>query len=128
LRSGECWSCLKNSGLSIIAAPELQNFDRGPNGTGQDVWDLAQRFSWLRVNVKSLVPRDWNLKTEGRWSEKEWRLHHMKGFLQGLWVGAGAGTKKVENVVVSHSSFFRELLTEGEIYLEPISVKLRYAN
>jgi len=51
----------------------------------------------------------------------------MKGFLQGLWVGAGAGTKKVENVVVSHSSFFRELLTEGEIYLEPISVKLRYA-
>jgi hypothetical protein len=52
----------------------------------------------------------------------------MKGFLQGLWVGAGAGTKKVEIAVVSHSSFFRELLTEGEIYLEPISVKLRYAN
>jgi len=123
-----------NSGLSIIALPQLQNFDQGPNGTGQSADELAKKYGGfqqrnrgakpqhLRVDATSLVAEGWNLKISGKWSEGEWSIHHVKGHLQGLWVGAGAGTKQVEAVVVSHSSFFRNWLEGSEIYL--IYVKL----
>jgi len=110
---------LHNSGFSIIAVPELQNFDKGANGTGMNATTLAKmsnfysRFPpYFRVDV-SLVPSDWNLKQSGKWSKQQWRIDHIKGHLQGLWVGAGAGTKHIEVVVVSHSSFFRKLF-EGD--------------
>ncbi|KAE9375234.1 hypothetical protein N431DRAFT_453897 [Stipitochalara longipes BDJ] len=127
----------QNSDLSIIAVPELQNFDKGPNGRGQSARKLAKKYCrWfkrknkdtppehLRIDAKSLVPRGWNSKESGKWSTGKWRLYHVKGHLQGLWVGAGAGTRKVEVVVVSHSSFFRRLLEDGEFYPEPDTLEL----
>jgi broad specificity phosphatase PhoE len=116
------------SGLTVIALPQLQSLDKGLNGIGLDYDQLNKRYDgthWDQlmmgkpdgwVDVTSFVPVGWNVKEKGKWSNEEfkWRMEDFKGFLKGIWVGAGAGRKRVEVAVVTHGSFLRQLVNDGE--------------
>jgi hypothetical protein len=101
----------------------------GPSGVGLDADELAKQWDgndWMKederrpegwVDATSFVSESWNIKDTGKWSVEEvkWRLDYLKGFLRGIWVGAGAGSEKVEVVVVTHSSLLRKLVKNGKL-------------
>jgi hypothetical protein len=124
------------SGVKIFALPELQNLDSSPNGRGTDLDELSNLFSIAASRNRDLVDvttfgrKGWEYKDEGSvWhaDEIQWRVDHMKGFLKGILLGGGM--KRVEVAVVSHGSFLRKLVKEGELSFNPMlssSANVRY--
>jgi len=120
-------------GIPVIAMSHLQNLDSGPNGSGLDRNELANRYNgnnldkgkfgllpdWVKTN---LVPEGWNLKETGKWSadEVQWRLDFVWGFLQAIWVDTNFGEHKVEIVIVTHGSLLRKLVKDGSTFLPMI--------
>jgi broad specificity phosphatase PhoE len=106
-------------GNDIIALPELQNIDIGPNGTGHNTDALQSQLSGMysesstKPDVWTFMCDDWNKKLGSRWGPEEvnWRIGIIKGLLKGMWLGGGK--KKVEVAMVTHSSFLRQLRRES---------------
>jgi len=120
------YSCLLANN-EIIALPELQNMDTGPNGTGSSVERLQTQWKEgysvgsrgtvnVNVDVWTFMCKDWNVKGSGKWSPDEvnWRVNFFKGFLKGIWLGGGR--KKVEIAVVTHGSFLEKLKGERVLF------------
>jgi hypothetical protein len=95
----------------IIALPELQNWDKGPNGTGKDLpklqkcWEDSYQRGQICIDMWTFMCYDWNRKAYGRWSATELkeRIGFLKGFLKGVWLGGER--KSVEIAVVTHILF-----------------------
>jgi hypothetical protein len=112
-------------GNDIIALPELQNMDPGPNGTGTDIealqgqWPAAGTPCNSKTDFWTFMTKGWNWKRNGKWSpnQVQWRMDFLKGFLKGIWLGGGK--KRVEIAVVTHGSILREL--GGKSSLSPVT-------
>lgn len=103
--------------IPIICLPEIQNLDSGVNGQGMDFEDLKIAYSVGPVDITSFGREGWNEKSLGSgWDSQEmpWRVDYMRGFLRGLWAGSGM-KRTVEVVVVSHGSFLRGFVKDGEL-------------
>lgn len=100
-------------GLEIIALPELQTMGTRSNGTGRDVFELSVypgvlKNNNLSMDTQTFLSRGWNSKQTGQWhaDQVSWRIGFLKGFLKGIWLGAGKAG--IEVAVVTHSSLLDE--------------------
>jgi len=120
--------------IPVIAMPQLQNLDSGPNGSGLDRDELVNRYNGKDLDKGKfglpqgwvdtcLIPKDWNLKETGQWSadEVQGRLDHMRGFLQAIWLAHSFGKHRVEVVIVTHGSFLQKLVKDGTPLLPKIN-------
>ncbi|KAI0999614.1 hypothetical protein K3495_g8583 [Podosphaera aphanis] len=109
---------------NVVALPHLQTVGAGPNNTGSSVKDMEIYEKLRFTKSKNSIPMDvatfcdqsWIEKDSGRWSSKSipWRVDFMRGLLSGIWIGCGM--KRAEVLVVTHGSFLRSLLNDGNSF------------
>lgn len=111
----------------MIAIPELQNLDNGPNGTGKSLHQLKvyvdsegfardddHNCNIPSIDVLTFGRGDWYQKEYGTWSAEnvQHRVNYVLGFLRGVSVAAGPD-EKTEVVLVTHGSFMNRLINNA---------------
>lgn len=94
--------------------PDLQNYDRGPNGAGLDLSTLQENYDILPGSRKSVrldyVPQNWNDKEKGPWvtgsdHDRE-RVGEMYNFLSQL--VRFCPRRRFEVAIVTHGSVLKD--------------------